>query len=205
MAHPDFDIDEPDPQDVAETLDETHLNEDEDEFTTLEEVDDVLDVTEAAGDADDDEALDEADFDPDAIDDDAIEDDELEDRPDAFQPEDSGADDEDEAAVVEDRLGADDIEGLDQVADADLVEGGEDDFTNFQSKTLSDQEITALGYASKAKPRPAALTRREQKPGGSRPEHVKDERDPHVEENLDHGVEETFPASDPVSISPGAD
>jgi hypothetical protein len=29
--------------------------------------------------------------------------------------------------------------------------------------------------------------------------------DPHTEKNLDHGLEETFPASDPVSISPGAD
>lgn len=29
--------------------------------------------------------------------------------------------------------------------------------------------------------------------------------DPHTEKELDHGIEETFPASDPVSISPGAD
>jgi hypothetical protein len=29
--------------------------------------------------------------------------------------------------------------------------------------------------------------------------------DRHTENNLDHGLEETFPASDPVSISPGAD
>jgi hypothetical protein len=29
--------------------------------------------------------------------------------------------------------------------------------------------------------------------------------DPHTEENLDRSLEETFPASDPVSISPGAD
>jgi hypothetical protein len=28
---------------------------------------------------------------------------------------------------------------------------------------------------------------------------------PHTEDNLDEGLEETFPASDPVSISPGAD
>ncbi len=37
------------------------------------------------------------------------------------------------------------------------------------------------------------------------PEHVKDESDAHTERNLDKGLEETFPASDPVSISPGAD
>ena len=29
--------------------------------------------------------------------------------------------------------------------------------------------------------------------------------DPHVDENLDRGLDESFPASDPLSISPGAD
>jgi hypothetical protein len=37
------------------------------------------------------------------------------------------------------------------------------------------------------------------------PDHVEDRRDAHTERNLDDGLEETFPASDPVSISPGAD
>lgn len=32
-----------------------------------------------------------------------------------------------------------------------------------------------------------------------------DEADPHVEKQLDKGLKETFPASDPVSINPGAD
>jgi hypothetical protein len=41
--------------------------------------------------------------------------------------------------------------------------------------------------------------------GGGHPDEVPDERDPHTERNLDKGLEETFPASDPVSISPGAD
>lgn len=35
--------------------------------------------------------------------------------------------------------------------------------------------------------------------------HEADASDPHVEENLDSGLDETFPASDPVSISRGAD
>lgn len=34
---------------------------------------------------------------------------------------------------------------------------------------------------------------------------VEDERDPHTEKQLDHGLKETFPASDPLSINPGAD
>jgi hypothetical protein len=37
------------------------------------------------------------------------------------------------------------------------------------------------------------------------PDEVEDNSDPHTEQNLDRGLEETFPASDPVSISPGAD
>lgn len=40
---------------------------------------------------------------------------------------------------------------------------------------------------------------------GASAEDVPDERDPHTEKQLDHGLKETFPASDPVSINPGAD
>lgn len=36
-------------------------------------------------------------------------------------------------------------------------------------------------------------------------EDVEDEADPHVDRQLDKGLKETFPASDPVSINPGAD
>jgi hypothetical protein len=41
--------------------------------------------------------------------------------------------------------------------------------------------------------------------GAVHPDHTPDESDAHTEKNLDQGLEETFPASDPVSISPGAD
>ena len=37
------------------------------------------------------------------------------------------------------------------------------------------------------------------------PDAMPDTSDPHTEHNLDKGLDETFPASDPVSISPGAD
>jgi hypothetical protein len=37
------------------------------------------------------------------------------------------------------------------------------------------------------------------------PDHVAVNHDPHTEDALDNGLEESFPASDPVSISPGAD
>ncbi|MCE3290050.1 MAG: hypothetical protein K0R83_2062 [Caulobacter sp.] len=36
-------------------------------------------------------------------------------------------------------------------------------------------------------------------------EAVPDEKDEHVDKQLDKGLKETFPASDPVSINPGAD
>ena len=36
-------------------------------------------------------------------------------------------------------------------------------------------------------------------------EKIHDDADPHVDKQLDKGLKETFPASDPVSINPGAD
>ncbi|HZC17748.1 MAG TPA: hypothetical protein VE309_13400 [Caulobacteraceae bacterium] len=53
--------------------------------------------------------------------------------------------------------------------------------------------------------RKSARGGRRPKDGGAHPDHVRDERIAHTEDNLDKGLEETFPASDPVSISPGAD
>jgi hypothetical protein len=55
--------------------------------------------------------------------------------------------------------------------------------SRFESATLSDEQIETLGYDD------------------DQPE----ENDPHVERQLDKGLKETFPASDPVSINPGAD
>jgi len=56
------------------------------------------------------------------------------------------------------------------------------------------RQVSAEGKSLHARPK-----------GPVHPDLVPDERDPHVEHNLDNGLEETFPASDPVSISPGAD
>ena len=36
-------------------------------------------------------------------------------------------------------------------------------------------------------------------------EKIAADADPHVDRQLDKGLKETFPASDPVSINPGAD
>lgn len=44
------------------------------------------------------------------------------------------------------------------------------------------------------------------KPADKRPEEdVADDADKHTDRQLDKGLKETFPASDPVSINPGAD
>jgi hypothetical protein len=40
---------------------------------------------------------------------------------------------------------------------------------------------------------------------GETPEATRAAEKKHVERQLDHGLDETFPASDPVSINPGTD
>lgn len=181
-----------DAQDRAEAYDEDNVTEG-DERRTFEEFDDVLDVTQALGDAEDDEALDAGDYDPDALDADDLEEDEdrVEMRviSEAMDAEDG---------FDEDDPGEDSIQGLDLVADAEEVEGGEDDVTNFQAKGLSDADIRRLGYGqtSSSPNEPAA---------GRTAEDVEDKRDPRTEEALDEALKETFPASDPVSINPDAD
>lgn len=155
-----------DPQDQAETFDESNVVGGEgdvslggdspvtpaEDMRTFEKLPDVEDVTRAEGDADDDEALalDADEFDPDAItDSDFEEDDELdyhasteehEDDLDGLGPEDS---------FNEDRLDVrSEIEGLaEDVEDADNVSGGEDDFTNFQSRNVDDEDLKRLGYS----------------------------------------------------------
>ncbi len=165
-----------DDQDNAETFDEANLDDREQvgEMRTFEEMPDLFDATRAYGDRDDDEgrSMDAADFDEEEFDADALEeDDELDYRASA----DDFDDDDDE--FDDDQVEPDSIDGLDEVADADLVAGGEDDFTNFQSKALSDEDLRRMGYAASGKP------------------------DPRAERALEIGLEDSFPASDPVSVT----
>ena len=140
-----------DDQDNAETFDEANLDDREQvgEMRTFEEMPDLFDATRAYGDRDDDEgrSMDAADF------------------------------DDDKEEFDDDQVEPDSIDGLDEVADADLVAGGEDDFTNFQSKALSDEDLRRMGYAAADKP------------------------DARAERALEIGLEDTFPASDPVSVT----
>ena len=160
-SEPDFD-----PQDLAETFDESMTVGGEgdvslagdspvtpaEDMRTFEEMPDVYDVTTRAGDRDEEEelALDADEFDPDAFDDEDIEDDneldygavdaEYEDDLDGLGAEPGGGFDDDE-------LTASDIEGLDEVRDGDEVEGGEDDFTNFSARNVGDEDLRRMGYS----------------------------------------------------------
>lgn len=150
-----FDIDSPDgadPQDSAESLDETNydLSEGVGEMRTFEELPDVLDLTQAAGDRDDDEAfaLDADEFDEDAIDDnDTEEDHELDYRAATEEREDDLDGQGPEDGYNEDHVAAGGIDGLDEVGDAATVESGEDDITDFQASNLSDADLQGMGYS----------------------------------------------------------
>lgn len=158
------DSDDFDSQDQSEAFDEDNTVGDDslsDELRTFEELPEVEDYTSADGDRDDDEALalDADEFDPDAVDDaDLEEDHELDYRAATAEREDDldgqGPDDSfDEARILKTE-----IDGLDEVRDASEAEGSEDDVTDFQSKTVSDDDLERMGYAeerdgeAKAKP-----------------------------------------------------
>ena len=159
-TEPDFD-----PQDQAEAMDESMTVGGEgdvalggesplpigEDMRTFEELPDLMDLTQAVGDRDDDEAvaLDADEFSEDAIDDSDLEEDneldyhaateEHEDDLDGLGPEDS---------YNEDELDSDEIEGLDEeVLNADAVSGGEDDFTNFQARNVGDKDLERMGYS----------------------------------------------------------
>jgi hypothetical protein len=152
-----------DDQDQSETFDETNTTDSGDtgevrsyadaaERRTFEELPDVEDLTSADGDRDDDEALalDADEFDPDAIDDGDLEEDhELD-----YRAADEDREDEIDGLGPEDgfndaRVSAREIEGLEEIRDAGQAEGGEDDFTNFQSKSVSDENLRDMGYADR--------------------------------------------------------
>ena len=150
-------FDDADPQDSAEAFDEDNLNlaEERNEMRTFEELPDLLDVTQAEGDRDEDEALalDADEFDENAIDDnDTEEDRELDYRAATAEREDDldgqGPDEGPNGdGFNEDRVAKGGIEGLDQVGDAENVEGGEDDVADFQATDLSDADLQAMGYS----------------------------------------------------------
>ena len=186
-----------DAQDQAETFDETNLDDDA-EFVTLEEMPDVYDATQALGDSRDLQALDADELDPAALDDEDLEDDEDldDDLRDSLEDEeeDDEIDDEDlDQKDGVDRLELDEVD-VESVADVDAdTDPDDEDEAAYESETLSDGDLEDLGYREKDRPGKGAGS-------GAGPEDVADEVHPHQDELLDEGVEETFPASDPVSV-----
>lgn len=122
-----------DAQDVAEVLDETNLTDDGEGIANFDEIDDVLDVTQAEGDSDeDDEGVD-----------DLFEDDELDDIVDDLE---AGRDDEG-LDIEREPLAA--IAGDDEDLD-DSVSDEDDSTADFEATTLADDDIEALGSAKES-------------------------------------------------------
>jgi hypothetical protein len=189
-----------DAQDTAEVLDETNLTEDGEDIANFDEIVDVYDVTTALGDGRDVAELDEDDFDASSLDDEDTEEDEdvddrlrdeLEDEP---EDDDLDPDEIDEEDGIT-RAGAREAD-VQFVGDLDRVtDPGDDDAEKYESNRLSDEELRAMGFPG---------TDDQDQPGsqgsGASPDDVADERHPRQEELLDEGLEESFPASDPVSV-----
>lgn len=120
------------------------------EDRTFEELPEVEDLTQAAGDRDDDEALalDAADFDPDAmVDGDTEEDDELDYRAATEEREDDLDGQGPEDGFDAGRVAASEVDGLAETADADRAEGGEDDVFDYEARSASDDDLEDLGYS----------------------------------------------------------
>jgi hypothetical protein len=215
---PDLDLDDgQDPQDEAEVFDESQRIDDmalsADQPDQPDVDGDLYDVTTAIGDADEDDiALDAADLDPDDLDDDDLEDDEDDDDDLDDDLEDDPEDDEDEDEDSPVDVGAARAHrsepGLGYTDDLDAATNPRDDDAEKYESTrqLSDQQVADLGYAGKAAPEVetesvvvVAEEERVIRGSGATAEDVEDESDPDDEDRLDEGLEETFPASDPVS------
>ena len=137
MGNPDHDFDA---QDQAEIYDETHIDDEGDGELSLDETDDVLDVTQADGDADED-AFDEDDLDID----DQLALDGIEREADALL----GVDGEtiDQADSDSNGLqGADEVE-LVYVGLMENERGAQSSAAHWESKRLDDDDIAELGYA----------------------------------------------------------
>lgn len=140
------------PQDQAEALDDTNLEEEGDtERRTFEELPELLDLTRADGDRDDDEgrALNADEFDEEAMDDEFEEDNELDYRA-ASEDEDDFYDGDDANDLIDtfdDAVAsADEVEGNREVRDAAEATGGADASARYESRRISDEDLQELGY-----------------------------------------------------------
>lgn len=149
---PDPNMQEPEAQDRAETLDESNLTSEAGEtrqtrvggeIANFDTIDEVYDATRAEDD-DDIEGYEDDEYDPDEI-----------------------------------------REALEAARDDEGRRGA----ARPEPRTPADDEETPADFESKTDPS----------------EQVQEGSNPHVEKQLEEGLKESFPASDPVSINPGAD
>lgn len=141
MGDPNSDID---PQDSAEAFDEDNLDDTETyKFRTFEENPDLLDLTQADGDADEDEESD-AEFL-------ALEDEDLEDEIERVRTDGYDEIDVDDVTDLDARDGVDedaDESPLIYVGDVDNLRGAQSSAAHFEPRApLSDDDVEALGYS----------------------------------------------------------
>lgn len=122
------DQDQRDDQEQSETFDETHLDDEGDGDFLLDEAEPVLDVTRARGDVGD-TPYDEHDIDPDVL-------------------------------AAQDEADDDDASGIDEIelVYSGLMEnerGAQSSAAHWESRTLSDDDVEALGYGPDDAPSPA--------------------------------------------------
>ncbi len=175
-------------------MDEDNLDSDSrrlarsDEELNFDDMPDVFDATKADGDEDDDDAV---------VGDD-LDDDEIVEL--SLNEDDEGEDDEDEYRASE-NLDDDDDESSDEVelsyaGDLNATAGAGSGAQRYESRTLSDDDLEDLGY--KTAPTEPKSFEGETNPEKDDPKTQADAD--HEDEQLDAGLEETFPASDPVSV-----
>lgn len=211
-----------DEQDQAEVFDEDNYSLDgagDLDSSASEDIPDVYDVTTRLGDADTDDAL--AASDADELEEEALDDVELDD-------DDEDLEDDDDEDLEDDDDDLDDVDELDDdevdLEYTDDVEDAADDEVAADSETeeeLSGEDVAELGYAEEeeqdetqldfGEDKDAVVARRPAEGTSAEAGHLTsktvdetDLDDLHHEARqdvlLDEGVEETFPASDPVSV-----
>jgi hypothetical protein len=148
---PETDDTDDDAQDRAEVLDETHLTEDGEDIANFDTLPDVFDATQDDADADEEDAIDADDYGPGELDEVEPEDDDLDESKAPYEADEGlAAGDEDEerpAGFDENHSGADDVEGLDEVRDAEDVEGDDDDASDPRPTGLEDKDAAGEAYA----------------------------------------------------------
>lgn len=119
----------------------------------------------------------------------------FDDIPDVYDATSADDDDDDvDAATDDDTFDDDDAEEIDEEIDA----ARDDEGLDIRREPLTAEGAPTGGVPTDADT-PSDLER------GGNPDDIDNEADPHTERQLDKGLKETFPASDPVSINPGAD